>query len=110
MNWRVLAGVSVYSALGLAACNGSSSGTSALVAEESVAPVAATGPACAGIRGDPPQPLTNSFSANGDLPFQLLQLCTTRGGESLTWTDPTARPVRPACTRPGTRRATSRYR
>ena len=96
MNGRVVAAVAVYAAIGLAACNGSSSDSSRLVSGESVAPVAATGSGCAGIHGDPPQPLTTSFSANGDLPFQLLQLCAARGGESLTWTDPDGTP-RQAC-------------
>jgi poly(3-hydroxybutyrate) depolymerase len=96
MNGRVLAAGAVYSALSLAACSGSSSSLATLVSEDSVAPVAASGPSCDGIYGDPPRALTMSFSANFDLPFELLHLCAARGGEALTWTDPDGTP-RQAC-------------
>jgi len=86
----------VSSALGLTACSDSSSRLSALISGDSVAPVAAKGESCDGIHGDPPRALTTSSSAIGDVPFQLLQLCALRGGETLDWTDPDGTP-RQAC-------------
>lgn len=78
----------------LAACTGGDSeGTGTTT---SVAPVAATGPTCVGIYGDPPAAMTSSLSAILDLPFQLLRLCETRGGELLAWDDPDGTPRR-AC-------------
>ncbi|HUP92946.1 MAG TPA: hypothetical protein VM074_11915 [Solimonas sp.] len=80
--------------LGLLGCTGGGSPPSAKA--DAVPPQPATGASCAGIYGDPPRELTSSPSAIGDLPFQLLEACTLRGGEMLTWDDGTGTP-RQAC-------------
>lgn len=67
-----------------------------IAGKTTVPPEPATGPGCIGIHGNPPRALTQSPSAIGDLPFQLLMACTLRGGEMLTWTDP-AGSERQAC-------------
>ena len=95
MRCTLLAIAVVIAAL-CAACNDSSSGVASSISGDSVAPVAAAGESCDGIHGDRPAALTTSTSAIGDLPFQLLQLCSARGGEYLDWTDPDGTP-RQAC-------------
>ncbi len=76
----------LWGLLVLAACNDGDSGGSGIGA--SVAPVAATGSSCVGIYGDPPAAMTSSISALSNQAVQLLQLCSLRGGELLTFTDP----------------------
>jgi hypothetical protein len=62
----------VFSALGLTACSDSSSGLSALISGDSVAPVAAKGESCDGIHGDPPRHVTWPYLWN-DRMFAFLR-------------------------------------
>jgi predicted esterase len=74
-----------------AGCDNSGSSTSddaGAAAAKSVPPVAATGAGCAGIAGDPPRPQTQSVDGILANLYLIAGLCTVRGGEVLSWTDP----------------------
>lgn len=92
LTWSLVTGL-------LAACGGGgggSDGESPGAKADEVPAVAASGPGCVGVHGDPPRPFERSVQGQLASLYYVLPFCAFRGGEILRWTDPEGTP-RQAC-------------